>query len=173
MGDPKPGQKRRAAIVATVVYAVPMTLALGFMTDRWDVAVGLSLASGVIFAAIMMRSVGRLEGRGGDAHLADAAPFDDDEPIVLEGPANHFKRIEGVGGKLFLTDTRLRFVSHTLNVQTHDESWPLDTIAEVEAMRTLKIIPNGLLVTLKDGTTERFVVWQHQQWADAIDARRS
>src|SRR6476661_10010608 len=33
--------------------------------------------------------------------------IDPDEKIVFETPANHFKGIEGVGGKLYLTTKRL------------------------------------------------------------------
>lgn len=162
------GQKRRAAIVAALVYAIPMTIALGVMSGRWDMALLLGLGSGLLFGVVMARFAGRMEGDGANQRLVTYRDFGPGETIVLEGAANHFKGLEGVGGKLFLTERRLRFISHSLNVQTHDESWPLDRITEAEATRTLKLIPNGLRVTLDDGSTERFVVWGHREWADAL-----
>lgn len=97
--------------------------------------------------------------------------FDEDETIVLHNGANHFKGIEAVGGKLFLTNKRLRFRSHRFNVQAHDESYPLDAIHAVEAVRTLGIIPNGLVVQLKDGRRQRFVVMNRSAWLAQL-ARR-
>jgi hypothetical protein len=97
-----------------------------------------------------------------------AAGFDADETVLHHGPANHFKGIEGVGGKLFLTNKRLRFRSHKINVQTHDESYPIETIASVEPSRSLGIVPNGLLVHLRDGRRERFVVSGRGDWVSSI-----
>ena len=45
-----------------------------------------------------------------------------DENILLESPANHCKGIEGVGGKLFLTNKKLIFKSHKFNIQNHEFS---------------------------------------------------
>lgn len=92
------------------------------------------------------------------------AGFDADEAVVHYGPANHFKGIESVGGKLFLTNKRLRFRSHKFNVQSHDESYPIETIATAEPTRTLGIVPNGVLVLLRDGRRERFVVGGRAEW---------
>jgi hypothetical protein len=97
-----------------------------------------------------------------------AAGFPADEPVLHHSLANHFKGFEAVGGKLHLTRQRLRFRSHALNVQTHDESYPLESIARVEPARTLGIIPNAILVHLHDGRRERFVVMGRTRWVDAI-----
>jgi hypothetical protein len=92
------------------------------------------------------------------------AGFDSDETVVHYGPANHFKGIESVGGKLFLTNKRLRFRSHKFNAQTHDESYPIEAISAAEPARTLGIVPNGVLVHLRDGRRERFVVGGRTEW---------
>ena len=101
------------------------------------------------------------------------AGFDADESVLHFGPANHFKGIESVGGKLFLTNKRLRFRSHSLNVQTHDESYPVDAIASVEPVRTLGIVPYGVLVHLRDGRRERFVVAGRSAWVARLRAASS
>ncbi|HEX8793118.1 MAG TPA: hypothetical protein VF765_19370 [Polyangiaceae bacterium] len=97
-----------------------------------------------------------------------AAGFDEDEKVLRVGPANHFKGLEGVGGKLFLTNRRLRFRSHKINFQSHDESYPIETIASVEPASSLGIIPNGLLVHMRDGRRERFVVTSRAAWVSSL-----
>lgn len=94
------------------------------------------------------------------------------EKPLRQGVANHWKGIESVGGKLYLTSETLRFCSHGFNVQTHDESYPLADIVKVETARTLGIIPNGLLVHLTNGRRERFVVDGNRDWVTAIDDAR-
>lgn len=93
------------------------------------------------------------------------------EQVVKKGPANLFRGIESVGGRLFLTNKRLVFQSHKVNVQAGEESWPLETIANVKTAWTMLIVPNGLLVWLADGTRRRFVVWGRRDWAREIGAR--
>lgn len=90
------------------------------------------------------------------------------ETIIKEGPANHFKGAESVGGKLYLTNQRLFFKSHTLNLQVHEESYPLDQIVSTRRRNTLGIVPNGLAVHLKDGREEKFVVWGRGDWMKKI-----
>ena len=95
------------------------------------------------------------------------------EKILKEGVANHLKGKEAVGGKLFVTDRRLYFSSHPLNLQTHQESYALNDISALEFVNTLFVVPNGLLVKLRDGREERFVLNGRDDWKKAIeDAQR-
>lgn len=94
--------------------------------------------------------------------------FADDESIILETPANHFMKIEAVGGRLYLTDRRLVFKSHHLNVQRHEFSIPLSDIAEQRPVPTMWVIPNGLLIRTDDEKTERFVIENRAEWIKKI-----
>lgn len=87
-----------------------------------------------------------------------------DEAILHETNANHFKGVEGVGGKLYLTNKRLVFKSHKLNIQNHELSIRLSDIKKVAKYKTLGIINNGLSVTTCDKNIERFVVKQIDEW---------
>jgi hypothetical protein len=154
----------RQAILSGLAFGAAMGAMFGFMSgDALYGAVGGAL-SGVAFGLAIKKFVEismsspRLEVDG------RSAEFDPGEVVLHHGPANHFKGIEGVGGKLFLTDRRLRFRSHVVNIQTHDESYPLDEIVAVEAVSTMGIVPNGVLVQLRDGRRERFVVVGRAQW---------
>lgn len=87
-----------------------------------------------------------------------------DENILFETRANHFKGIEAVGGKLYLTDKRLIFKSHKLNIQSHQLSIKLMDIEKVSRYKTAGILNNGLSITTIKGTTEKFIVEQAGDW---------
>ena len=89
---------------------------------------------------------------------------DRDERILFESAANHFKGIEGVGGKLYLTNKRLIFKSHKLNIQNHQLAIPLADISEIGRYKTLGLVNNGLTVSTIHHATERFVVEDADLW---------
>jgi hypothetical protein len=95
------------------------------------------------------------------------------EKTLKEGPANHFKGTESVGRQLCLTSLRLFFKSHSLNVQTHAESYSLGDIARVGPRNTLGIILNGMSIFLKDGREEKFVIFGREDWMRLINAARN
>lgn len=97
--------------------------------------------------------------------------LEDDEQIVREGLATHFQGIEAVGGRLVLTNERVRFKSHPFNIQTHDWSVARTNISEMEPVRTFGIVPNGLLIKEKSGETQRFVVRDREGWCQHVAAR--
>ncbi len=94
------------------------------------------------------------------------------ESFLMEGPANHFKGLEAVGGVLALSDRALVFRSHSFNIQNHELSLPLSGMDSVRAVNTLMLVPNGLLVFMRDGSRERFVVWKRKDWLRKIEAAR-
>jgi hypothetical protein len=160
--------KVRHVVQAGVVFGVAMGLFLywttgsayyGFHGGFWS---GVAFGWGIAKFLKVSVSTTRLELG------AREAGFDPDERVLHWGPANHFKGIEAVGGKLFLTNKRLRFRSHKLNVQRHDESYPVDAIDSVLPARTLGIVPNGVLVRLRDGRQERFVVGGRAEWVSRL-----
>ena len=71
--------------------------------------------------------------------------------------------MEGVGGKLYLTNWRLVFQSHKLNIQNHQLSINLMDIQSVGRYKTLGLVNNGLTIVTTN-TTEKFVVEQVNQW---------
>jgi hypothetical protein len=91
-----------------------------------------------------------------------------DETILLETVANHFKGAEGVGGKLYLTNKRMVFKSHKLNIQNHELSISLSAIGKVDRYKTLGLINNGLCVTTRDNKKEKFVVQQIDEWINIL-----
>lgn len=90
------------------------------------------------------------------------------EDIILQGPANHLKGIEGVGGHLALLCDRLVFRSHKFNIQSHEAVFLLADIAAVEEHKTTGLINNGLLLQLRNGRREKFTVEQAAHWVTHI-----
>ncbi len=95
----------------------------------------------------------------------------ENEKIIKEGAANHFQGLESVGGKLYLTNRRVVFNSHNLNIQIHQISIPFNKIKKVEKRMSLGIVPNGLLIKTIDGKEEKFVVWGRSKWRTLIEQK--
>jgi hypothetical protein len=159
--------------LAGLAFGLPMGAMVIVMTGNLRLGLALGFLSAALFGFIM-GAFARMAERSNTFDPGSAGPdFLPGEDVLHNGLANHWKGMESVGGKLYLTNRRLRFRSHALNVQVHDESYPLELITTVEPTRTLGLIPNGLLVTLEDGRRERFVVHQRKAWVSAVAEARS
>jgi len=78
--------------------------------------------------------------------------------IILSASANHFVNKEGVGGKLYLLHTRLKFQSHQYNIQNHSFEVAISTVQTVQFFNAMGLIPTGIQIELSNGSKERFVV---------------
>jgi hypothetical protein len=150
-------------IYSAVCFGLPMGVLFSLQNNNWVIGIGGGLIAGVLFATLMCWFAARQTKR-----FAADRPDLDGEAVLFEGPANHFKGAEGVGGYLWLTSGQLFFRSHRFNIQNHECRMPLSEIADVEATKTLGLVPNGLLVRLVSGTQERFVVRKNIDWTSRI-----
>ena len=87
-----------------------------------------------------------------------AISLNENEIILLEKDANHFKGIESVGGRMFVTNNRIIFKSHALNIQNHEVSYIWNEIKQVTRYKSLGLLNNGLELHLKNNKVEKFVV---------------
>jgi len=99
------------------------------------------------------------------------------EQIVKEGAANLQKNIETVGGKLCLTNQRLVFEAHKINVQGGTTEIELTNVQSSRPCCTrflgiIPLFPNSLAVFTKQGKEYRFVLFGRHAWAAAIEAQR-
>lgn len=90
------------------------------------------------------------------------------EAALFQGPANHFLKVEGRGGWLTLTKTRLAFRSHGKNIQNQPMDIAISNILKAKPTMTAEFIANGLRITKKDGEKESFVVSHRKEWAKRI-----
>lgn len=91
------------------------------------------------------------------------------EQVEIEDPANLFRGIEGVGGKLFLTNKKLIFKAHKINIQKGQTNIEYTNIKDVVKLKTLKLINNGIRIITKSGTKYDFVVNERNLWLEKIN----
>ena len=60
----------------------------------------------------------------------------DKEKIEFVKGANHFKGIEAVGGKFFVTNQRIVFKSHSFNIQNHELTIEFHDIQSIKFYNT-------------------------------------
>ena len=99
------------------------------------------------------------------------------EQIIKEGAANLQKNIETVGGKPCLTNQRLVFEAHGLNVQSGIVEVQLSNIQSslpcgTKFLGLIPIFPNSIAVFTKQGQEYRFVLFGRHAWATGIEAQR-
>lgn len=104
-------------------------------------------------------------------------PLLSDEQVIKEGPANLQKNVETVGGKLCLTNRRLFFEAHSMNVQGGTTEIDILSVKSVSPCWTkflglIPLFPNSLSVVTDQGKDYRFVLFGRHQWADMIEAAR-
>ncbi|MCP4491833.1 MAG: hypothetical protein GY820_31680 [Gammaproteobacteria bacterium] len=100
------------------------------------------------------------------------------EQIIKQGVANLQKGIETVGGKLYLTNHRLVFDAHKINVQGGATEIELPDILSSEKCWTkflgcIPLMPNSLAVYTKTGEEYRFVLFGRGAWVEAIDENKN
>ncbi|MHA0858083.1 GRAM domain-containing protein [Paenibacillus sp. CMAA1364] len=82
--------------------------------------------------------------------------------------ANLFRGIEAVGGRLHITNERLIFKPHRINVQTKPLEINIKEIKNIKKTNTLLLVPNGMKVILDNGQEYRFVVGSRTKLIDLI-----
>lgn len=82
----------------------------------------------------------------------------DEEEIEEEIFASLFRGLEGVGGKIFLTNERLIFKSHSLNIHNGQTDINYSDIVSVDKRKTAKLIDNGIRIITKQGAKYDFIV---------------
>ncbi len=95
------------------------------------------------------------------------------ETIIKSGVANLQRGIETVGGKLHLTNQRLIFVAHKLNIQGGNTSIARSEIQTCKKCWTkflgfIPLMPNSLAVYTKSNEEYRFVLFGRGAWAAEI-----
>jgi len=94
-----------------------------------------------------------------------------DENVEIEGPANLFRGMEGVGGKLFLTNKKVVFKSHKINIQKGQTDILYENITEIIKRKTAKIIDNGIRIKTNGGNEFDFVVNEREKWIEKLNEK--
>lgn len=90
------------------------------------------------------------------------------EELLADVAANLFRGIESVGGRMKITNQRVLFEPHTVNIQKQPAEILLEQVAEVRKRNTLGVVPNGILIRTKSGIEYKFVVWGRERLINLI-----
>lgn len=125
-------------------------------TFQSDVRMGIfaGLLFGVLFTACMVLFSKHLEKKS--EHLR--IEISKSKKIVCEGPANHKKGTNAIGGWLFLSENTLEFYPHKINIGGQNLSVSIDNIVKVETKF------NRLKILTKSGDAFTFVVNKTNLW---------
>lgn len=93
------------------------------------------------------------------------------EEIEIEGPANLFRGMEGVGGKIFLTNKKIIFKSHRINIQRGQTNIEYQNVKKIIERKTAKLINNGIRIITNDNKEYDFVVNERDLWVEKINKR--
>ena len=95
----------------------------------------------------------------------------ENEKIEIEGPANLFRGMEGVGGKIFSTNKKVIFKSHKINIQKGQTDIEYENITEIIARKTAKLINNGIRIKMRNGKEFDFVVNEREKWIEKLNEK--
>ncbi len=127
---------------------------------------------GIIFALVFPLVMNKLGKKLSNSDTLKIIPeLESDEEIEIYGPANMFRGIEGVGGKLFLTNKHMIFKSHKINIQTGQTAIDYNNIKEIETLKTLNLINNRLKIITVDDKSHVFVVNERDLWLKHLKER--
>lgn len=91
-----------------------------------------------------------------------------DETVELEAMSSYFKNKEGVGGKMYLLQSKLIFKSHKFNIQDVELVIDKRDIAYVSRYKSIGIVNNGLKIDLRNNTSHKFIVNSAKEWYEAL-----
>lgn len=164
---PSSGSWIRIALISGLLFGIPMGIFYSLQSGRLAIGIPSGIAAGLLFGPCFTWLMKRFAQR--QTHrFQTVRPDFGTESVLMEGPANHFKGLEGVGGYLWITDKRVHFASHSFNVQNHVWTASLSEVRDVQAVKTLGLIDNGLSITTDTAGNHRFVLNNSTRWADVI-----
>lgn len=118
------------------------------------------------FIPIMMKRNSNKLSKNIDAILPNI--ISGNEKIYFQDMANQRIKKGKVIGKLFLTNERLLFISHKLNVKSGVTSInPMD-ITSIERVKIMRFFDNGLKIELKNNHSYTFVVNERETWVEKL-----
>lgn len=150
--------------IMTVFFLVQNFMAIEeWTTKNIFLAIGSSVLTGLLNGFIFGLTAGWFK-KSKYVDEISSIDLNDNEIIKLQTPANHVKGPEVVRGVLFLTNQRLVFKSHKINIQVHELTIPLLEIREVYKHKRLGIIDNGLTINTISNKGEKFIVEKNDEW---------
>ncbi|MFB4169299.1 GRAM domain-containing protein [Virgibacillus sp. JSM 102003] len=92
------------------------------------------------------------------------------EQIQYDIGTNLKRGLESVGGKLKVTNERLYFKPHAINIKKKELELSMDSITNVKKSKSLGLIPNALTVVVDDGSEYKFVLGKSNEIMNYINS---
>ncbi|MCL2342227.1 MAG: hypothetical protein FWC53_04250 [Firmicutes bacterium] len=123
-----------------------------------------AIVSGTVFAVFLAVFMGVLKRSQKKQFMKFKENLKENNEIIFGSAANYYTGKKVIGGWLILTKDKLFFKTYKNNIKIKEFAANLDSIDDIFKYSNLGVIPNGLRVVLKDGTTARFVVMDRRKW---------
>jgi hypothetical protein len=162
--------------ILTGLLFVGISYLMSYLLDRDFQSVNNYLFQGIIFGIFVGIGFPYAIEKFGDKLISKLGKninpeLTQDERIEINGPASLFRGIEGVGGKLFLTNKKVIFISHKLNIQKGQTDIDYENITELIKRKTAKLIDNGIRIKTNDGNEFDFVVNERENWIEKLNEK--
>lgn len=154
-------------IIFTLILSLTHYLLDGEAINWYKIALQ-GIFFGVLMAVLFPFLFGKLAKNLSNSIYPDLG---EGEMVETEGSANLFRGAEAVGGKLFLTNERVIFKSHKLNINTGQSGFTYEEISDISSRKTARLVDNGLRLTLVDGRAYDFVVANRETWLDKLQEK--
>jgi hypothetical protein len=157
-------------IIAMFFIALIYGIVIYFLstTRNLESAILQGVIFGALFVLLFPWTLKKMIGKRIDTIVPELL---ENEKVEEEIFANLFRGIEGVGGKIFLTNDRLIFKSHSLNIQKGQTNIDYSEISSVGRRKTMKIINNGMKILTNKGQEYCFVVNDRESQIQKISSK--
>ena len=96
----------------------------------------------------------------------------EEEGVILEKRANHFRMMLWDGGKLVLTEKHLIFKPHKFNIGAKELTIDIENIESTHRITKIFGGSNEFRIKVKNGHLERFIVSDRDEMVNAIVNRK-
>ena len=145
----------------TVFFGLFMGIYSGFVVDDFNFGIISGMGSGLffgVFFTIAMAIVSVIIEKKSENLRAEISKV---RSIICEGPANHKKGANGIGGWLFLSEDALEFYPHKANFGGKNIAILIDDITNVDTKANQLIIQSNM-------EKYQFVVNKSNMWKKSI-----
>ncbi|WP_460219428.1 GRAM domain-containing protein [Psychroserpens sp. MEBiC05023] len=163
------------ALGASTMYSFILWL-FGYFLNNNQYSINSLISQGVIFGILF--GIGfpyinrKIAKKFSNKIIAKIKPkLELDENIEIEGPAYLFRGFEGVGGKIFLTNKKLIFKSHNVNIRKGQTDIEYINVKDMLKRKTAKLINNRIRIITKENKEFDFAVNERDLWFEKINER--
>lgn len=155
--------KFKPALIAALIFTIIQSIYFGFTVGPFG-AIIIAPITGILFGLFVyfFSNSRRIQNQ-------TQITIEENQSVIKLGVANHFRKAEAAGGRLYLLNDCIRFKPHKLNFQSHELEIQLQDIVNVTTFNSLGLIPNGIKIHTCHGTVEKFVVTGRKDWLEKLN----